>query len=338
MKPGTRRVIVIVSVILLASVVAVAATFGWMWAAEARTPSLACLMYHRFVTPEQYESLRGTERIYSLPVDRFESQLRWLRDRGYHAVTMDDAVAFASGKRDLPQPAVLITIDDGCRSVLTQAAPLLEKYAMRATLFVTTDPSAYVFDPQRPDQSRLSDDELRAVRPGLLEIAAHGATHRPLSDLSDADLTAELAGPRATLERLTGRPVTFLACPGGWYDDRVMRAAEKAGYTGACVSDTGAVRPGADPMRLRRINVAGNVDSRRLEDLLSPYGIARIRFKKACKQIPARILGPRIWMPIRNVLRGASTHATPILLLLVAVIGGLVTARARSAPWSGGSS
>ena len=324
--------------ILLAGVVGLSATFGWMWASEARTPSLACLMYHRFVTTEQYAALHGTERIYSLPADRFEAQLRWLRDRGYHAVTMADAVAFAAGQRDLPQPAVLITIDDGCRSVLTLAAPLLEKYAMRATLFVTTDPSAYVFDRHRPDQSRLSDDELRALRPDLIEIAAHGATHRPLSDLSDADLTAELAGPRAILESLTGRPVTFFACPGGWYDDRVLRAAEKAGYTGACVSDTGAVRPGADPMRLRRINVAGNVDAKRLEELLSPFGIARIRFKKACKQIPGRILGPRLWMPIRNVLRGASTHLTPILLLLVTIVGGFIIARARSAPWSGGSS
>lgn len=338
MKRGIRNMVITLTLIVLAAVLASAATFGWMWTAEARTPSLACLMYHRFVTPEQYAELKGTERIYSLPVDRFEAQLRRLRDRGYHSVTMAEAVAFAAGKRDLPQPAVLITIDDGCRSVLTHAAPLLEQYGMRATLFVTTNPSAYVFDPHRPDQSRLSDDEIRAIRPDLIEIAAHGATHRPMSDLSDADLAAELAGPRTTLERLTGRPVTYFACPGGWYDDRVIRAAEKAGYTGACVSDTGAVRPGADPMRLRRINVAGSVDAQRLEELLSPFGIARIRFKKAFKQIPGRILGPRLWMPIRNVLRSASTHVTPILFLLFAIIGGFIVARARSALWSGGSS
>jgi len=332
-KIGTARVIVIVSIILLAGVVAIAATFGWMWAAEARTPSLACLMYHRFVMPEQYAALRGTERIYSLPVDRFEAQLRWLRVRGYHAVTMDDAVAFALGKRDLPQPAVLITIDDGCRSVLTQAAPILEKYNMRATLFVTTDPTAYVFDPIRPDQSRLSDDELRALKPDCVEIGAHGATHRPMTDLSDGDLDAELRGARMTLERVLNRPVQYLACPGGWCDDHVILAARKAGYTGACVSDTGAVRPGADPMRLRRINVAGSVDAQRLEDLLSPYGIARIRFKKACKQIPGRILGPRLWMPIRRVLRGTATHATPMLLLVAVLI-----ARLNSSGWSGASS
>lgn len=338
MKRGLRNMLITLCLVLLAGVVGLAATFGWMWASEARTPSLACLMYHRFVTPEQYATLHGTERIYSLPVDRFEAQLRWLKERGYHAVTMADAVAFAEAKRDLPQPAVLITIDDGCRSVLTQAEPLLEKHDMRATLFVTTDPRAYVFDASRPDQSRLSDDELRALNPGRVEIAAHGATHRPMVDLSDADLAAELSGARTTLERVIGRPVTYFACPGGWYDDRVMRAAERAGYTGACVSDTGAVRPGADPMRLRRINVAGNVDAKRLEELLSPFGIARIRFKKACKQIPGRILGPRLWLPIRRILRGAASHATPLVLLVAIPAAAFLIVRLNPSRWSGGSS
>ena len=209
---------------------------------------------------------------------------------------------------------------------------------MRATLFVTTDPAAYVFDPARPDQSRLSDDELRALKPDRVEIAAHGATHRPMTELSDADLDAELSGARATLERVLNRPVQYFASPGGWYDDRVIRAATKAGYTGACVSDTGAIRPGAVPMRLRRINVAGTVNAQRLEDLLSPYGIARVRFKKACKQIPGRLLGPRLWMPIRRVLRGATTHVTPILLLVAVAIGGVVIARLNSSRWSGSSS
>lgn len=329
--------VVIVSLVILLGLVAVAGVFGWMWAAEAHAPSVACLMYHRFVSPEEYAALHGTERIYSLPVDRFEDQLRWLRDRGYHAVTMADTIEFAAGRREIPQPAVLITIDDGCRSVLTRAAPLLEKYGLRAVLFVTTDPSAYVFDSRRPDQSRLSDDELRAIQPGLMEIGAHGATHRPLSDLSDADLAAELSGPRATLQRVTGRPVNFFACPGGWYDDRVLRAAERAGYTGGCVSDTGAVRPGADPMRLRRINVAGSVDSRRMGELLSPFGIARIRFKKACKQIPGRILGPRLWLPIRGVLRGAASHASLLVLLLTAPVVIFLIVRLNLFRWSGGS-
>src|SRR5207253_9873761 len=106
---------------------------------------LVSLMYHRFVSDEEYQQCRGTDRVYSIPLSRFEAQLASLRQSGYTAVTMDDAVAFARGQRELPEHSVLITVDDGCRSVL-QAAPLLEKYGLRATLFVTTDPAAYVFE------------------------------------------------------------------------------------------------------------------------------------------------------------------------------------------------
>src|SRR5215475_403382 len=140
---------------------AAGAAYAWFYVDEAGHPRLVCLMYHRFVTDEEYRKCHGTERIYSMPLGRFEAELARLRERGYTAVTMDDAVAFARGERSLPQPAVLITIDDGCRSAVTRAVPLLRKYSLRATLFVTTDSHAYVFD--RLEQARLSPAELRDV-------------------------------------------------------------------------------------------------------------------------------------------------------------------------------
>src|SRR5690242_11126525 len=98
---------------------AIAASYGWIYAHESGQSRLVCLMYHRFVTDEEYRNLHGTERLYSIPVSRFEEQLAHLRAGGYHAVTMDDALAFVRGERELPQPAAVITIDDGCRSAAT---------------------------------------------------------------------------------------------------------------------------------------------------------------------------------------------------------------------------
>src|SRR5262245_3119610 len=83
------------------------ATVGYVWWDESRSPRLICLMYHRFVTPQEYRGCNASERIYSMPLPHFEEQLAWLRDKRYHSVTLDDAVAFARGERDLPQPAVL---------------------------------------------------------------------------------------------------------------------------------------------------------------------------------------------------------------------------------------
>lgn len=232
-------------------------------------PVLTCLLYHRFVTNSEYQRIHGDERLYSMPVNTFEQQLRRLKELGYRSLTADQAIAFARGEKRWSQPVVLITIDDGCRSVLTRAEPLLRKYGFHAVFFVTVDPSAYVFNLGGSEQIQVSDEALRALDPRVIEVQSHGVTHRPLRDLSDAELVMELQRSRASLERMTGKPVRHLAIPGNWYDARVLRMAKSVGYEGIFVSGRDWVRPGSDPMRLPRFNVAGSTCLSAFDAILS---------------------------------------------------------------------
>lgn len=314
------------------AIVGLGASMAYVYGSEAKSPRLVCLMYHRFVTDEEYRNCHGSERVYSLPIARFEEQLRYLRDHGYTSVSMADAVDFARGKRDLSQPSVLITIDDGCRSVMTRAAGLLKSYGMKAILFVTTDPNAYVFASGGAEQARLSDDELRGMPADVVELGAHSTTHRPLTTLTDADLSIELRGSRETLERILGRSVRYMAVPGGWYDDRVRRAAVAAGFDGVCSSSVGSVRPGCDPHELPRVNVSGTYGLTTFERFLSPSGIAQRRIMKALKQIPQRIVGPKLWTPIGKALRAAlpsRSSAAGIVLLGISIAAIGVVLRSR---------
>ncbi len=216
-----------------------------------------CLMYHRFASPDDYARMSGDDRLYTIPIDRFEQQLADLRRLRFTPLTAAQAVAFARQESVLPGPTVLITIDDGSRSVLTLAAPLLRAYGMRATLFITTDPTAYVFDPAKSDEGRLTDDEIRGLDPELFDVQAHGVTHRPLRSLPDDALRHELDEARRVLEPLTGRPVRELSVPGNWYDDRVLEFACRSGYEAVFVSDKGIIRPGGDVPRMPRYMVQG---------------------------------------------------------------------------------
>jgi peptidoglycan/xylan/chitin deacetylase (PgdA/CDA1 family) len=288
--------------ILILTVAIAAIAFAYLWWDESRRPRLTILMYHRFVTEHEYTMRRGAERAFSLPVERFEQQLRHLHEAGYHAATIDEVRDFVLGTRSLPQPAVAITIDDGCRCAATQAQPMLRRFGLRATLFVTTDRTAFVFD-SGSDHGRLTDEELRRLDPQVIDVQAHGVTHRPLRGLSDDELSAELNGSRESLERILSRPVRYMAVPGNWYDTRVLRFAREAGYEAVCVSDAGSNRPGLDPMRMRRINVEGQTDLRAFARLLTPYGAAQRRFVSTCRRLPGRLLGPRLWLPIRNAMR-----------------------------------
>ncbi len=68
----------------------------------------------------------------------FRSQLSYLYGRGYQTVTLQDVDAWQRGEKQLPSRPIVITFDDGERSVYDIAFPMLKEFGFTATLFVTT--------------------------------------------------------------------------------------------------------------------------------------------------------------------------------------------------------
>ncbi len=171
--------------------------------------------------------------------ERFEQQLRLLLRRGYRGATFARAAA-AGGK------SVAVTFDDGMRSVLGRAAPILRELGLPATVFVPTDlvgrdgPMSWpglerwLGGPHEQELAPLGWDELRALRDEGWEIASHTRTHARLITLGDDELRKELEGSRARLEAELGEPCRTLAYPYGEADERVIEAAGAAGYDAAC--------------------------------------------------------------------------------------------------------
>jgi biofilm PGA synthesis lipoprotein PgaB len=52
----------------------------------------------------------------------------WLKGTGWTAVSLDDLAAARRGTRPLPDKAILITFDDGYKSLYTRVFPLLKVY------------------------------------------------------------------------------------------------------------------------------------------------------------------------------------------------------------------
>jgi len=103
---------------------------------------LDCLRARRY--PDFVFSRRGTLSGGEVPVftahtiepETFEQQLRYLADNGYAALSCDQFCDHLQGARPAGPRSVLLTIDDGRRSVWTFAYPLLKKYGLRATVFL----------------------------------------------------------------------------------------------------------------------------------------------------------------------------------------------------------
>lgn len=93
---------------------------------------VAILMYHR-IEPERNSYFFP----YSITVSDFENQLNYLV-KHYSILSLNELVDHIYEQTPLPKKAVVLTFDDGYKDNYTYAYPILKKYNMPATVFLTT--------------------------------------------------------------------------------------------------------------------------------------------------------------------------------------------------------
>ncbi len=259
---------------------------------SARSPRLVCLLYHRFAESNEYARLTDADdRVYTISAARFDEQLAALKRLGYQTVTLTQAIDFIEGRGSIPERAVLLTVDDGCRNALWIAEPLLKKHGFSATVFVTTDPNSYVFQSTVPDSERMVDADITLIDRAVWSVGGHGHTHQPLRDMSDSALDEELQANRETLTGLTGMGPVAMAVPGNWQGDNVRAAAARVGYTHVFVSDPGFIRPHCNRQALPRINISGRWSLAGFESAISPRGVAQRKVGGMVKSALSPVIG-----------------------------------------------
>lgn len=153
------------------------------------------------VSPEAGQSLDAEQ--YTTSTHNLASHFDWLRSHGYHVVSLQQLVDARTGHGSLPDKAVLLTFDDGLRSVYTKVFPLLKAFKYPAVVAVVgtwadlpangkVENGAHPF--YRDDFATW--DQLREMQEsGLVEIASHtfaqhhGITANPQGNLIPAVVT-----------------------------------------------------------------------------------------------------------------------------------------------------
>lgn len=180
---------------------------------------------------------------------RFEKQIAWLADAGYRSLSLSDCLQHpptANEKR------VVITFDDGYRSLLQYALPILARYHFIATVFViagyvgrvnTWDVKFFL-----PRFAHLDWNELRELTAAGWEIGSHSLNHDYLPALADAELHRDLVDSRKILTDHLQTPIRHLSLPFGRGSERVYQTARDAGYES--VSILGSGNPSSSPISL----------------------------------------------------------------------------------------
>jgi peptidoglycan/xylan/chitin deacetylase (PgdA/CDA1 family) len=99
--------------------------------------SAVILAYHSVVTDWRKQAdyiVRGI----TTDAEVFDEQMRILR-REYNPVTLDDLAGWIRGIQTLPPRSVVVTFDDGFSDNYHVAAPIMEKYGIHGTIYLTVD-------------------------------------------------------------------------------------------------------------------------------------------------------------------------------------------------------
>jgi peptidoglycan/xylan/chitin deacetylase (PgdA/CDA1 family) len=125
----------------------------------------------------------------------FRERIRMLAEGGYTVLPLSEALT-RLWSADLPPRSVAITFDDGCYSVASIAAPVLEQYGFPATVYLTT----YYVDYQRPIFDQIVSYLLWKYSRSRLRVRAG----IPVSSEEEANIAAHRIVSRADEDRATG--------------------------------------------------------------------------------------------------------------------------------------
>lgn len=226
-------------------------------------PNLTILGYHKIGEPPP----GGWHTWFYVPEEIFVGHLSYLREHGWQVIDLPTFFRGITAPESLPERPVLLTFDDGYRSMRTVALPWLLRFGLPAVLFVPTD---YVggsngFDAGcEPEEAICDWDDLRELEHLGVSIQSHSASHRSFSKLSLPEQEEELARSKITLEATLEKPVEVFAYPygdGGTEPRSTGGALERAGYQAACLYKGGPnPLPIVEPYRLTRLAMGPDTD------------------------------------------------------------------------------
>lgn len=180
------------------------------------------LMYH-YIYPKS-ELGSGAPSLY-VSTEAFERQMWFLKTFGYRVISMDEYYEIKTGKRKPRGKEVLITFDDGHRSYLERALPILERYQLKSTNFLIW---RHLIKDMK-DYINLNEAKKLSRNP-LVVLESHTITHPNLTKVPLARAKSEIIQSKEYLEKALGKEIKYLSYPEGSFNPDVMQLAQEAGY------------------------------------------------------------------------------------------------------------
>lgn len=235
---------------------------------------------------------------YAVTPTMFVRQIDWLKNNGYNFISVDDILADRDGHRPLPPKAVLITFDDGYRSMYEHAWPLLKMLKIPSIVAVVgaweEDKGTVNFDGRMITRDKLMTwAQLRELsESGLVEVGSHsfdlhhGILGNPQGNMQPAATTrrwapeknayedeasykarvaADLKRSRDIIRDRIGKAPRVIAWPYGRYTYTLRDIAQQLGMPIGLTLDDGGNMEDTPLWAMRRVLVQSTMNLQSLE-------------------------------------------------------------------------
>ena len=211
--------------------------------------------------------------LYTISVEDFENQIKYMKDRNYSSISLDDLINYYENGVSLPKKSVLITFDDGLEGVYKFAYPILKKYGFKAVFFVISG---------RVDRVKnfVNWNELKEmVESNVFEVGSHthdshktfninGKFVSIISTKNDNEdyeafknrVIDDLTISKNEIEKNIGKEVLSFAYPYGEYSKDTIEFLKEAGFKFAFTVYKGINIKSTSEFELKRYSVYRGTD------------------------------------------------------------------------------
>jgi peptidoglycan/xylan/chitin deacetylase (PgdA/CDA1 family) len=199
----------------------------------------------------------------------FEACIQWLKRKGFTFLSPHDIERIIKEEIPFPKGGVLLTLDDGWQSNVTNVVEVANRYKVPVTIFVATTPAeegaywwSYVQQAKKmgaikfskkalkkmpeekrfhilqelikknfPGRDAMTVEQVTAVsKSPYVTIGSHTQTHPILVNCHEKQVYEELKISRQKLEDWTGKEVVYFAHPNGDFGEREILLLKTLNY------------------------------------------------------------------------------------------------------------
>lgn len=217
---------------------------------------VSVLGYHDFSETQSETAMR-------IRTSKFRKQMETIRQLGISVISLEDFTAWKKGDKDIPEKSILLTFDDGWKSVYTDAFPILKEFGYPFTLYLYKN---YVDGGGKA----LTTPMIQEMIKNGATIGSHSVSHpypitvksyrKKGADPYDAYLRKEMGESKRFLESKFKIKANTYSYPGGFYTEEMLPLGKEFGYTHLFTVLPGKIKRSLPDETLPRYMILGNYD------------------------------------------------------------------------------